>query len=652
MQRSVVRTLQLLAIILSALCVLAWGGHAVTTKPLNDNFANAQLISGNAGVAHGTNIGATKEAGEPNHAGNPGGMSVWFRWVAPNSGVAEFDTGNSLAQLDTLGSNFDTTMGVYPGSQVNALTLVGSNNDVSPTDKSSQVKFAAVGGTTYYIAVDGFQDPQTGNVASGTIALSWTLPPPNDAFAHAQNLPGTAGSVKGTTLGATAKQIHYDYFNGVWYRFRAPATGYVTFTPSNGFSASVLAGTSMDTLTGVSPITVPGLTDSSQTYALRSGAVVYVNVASQYGGYNDFTLAYKFVADTIAPTVTIRHPLANSFISSLRQINGAVADNPRGSGVHEVDVYLRRHLDGKYWDGGHSYYDGYGRLVRLGNWVATPIALKAALSTTDNNWRILDANAYSTNYGLPNGLNLLDGTYTIQAVAYDNLNNRGTSVISVTADQTPPTGSFTMPANKATVANLDVISGRAMDKGSGVSRVDLQIQRRSDKKYWTGTTWSAVSTVLETTFSGGIWTRNAGNPIGAQLLDRDYNLLAIIYDRAQNVTRLQNLVTVRKAAVVAANEASATRLSTATASVADNSVQLKFLSALDPESASDPAHYRVTVNGRVVGVDSAGYSATSHSVTLSLGESLRVGDAVTINLDGVVDTTGATVAQRVTLRAQ
>ena len=38
---------------------------------------------------NGSNVGATKEPGEPDHAGDPGGASVWYTWTAPADGVAD-----------------------------------------------------------------------------------------------------------------------------------------------------------------------------------------------------------------------------------------------------------------------------------------------------------------------------------------------------------------------------------------------------------------------------------------------------------------------------------------------------------------------------------------------------------------------------------
>lgn len=59
----------------------------------NDDFANAEVITGNAGSVAGTNAGATLEAGEPAHMGSTFDQSVWYTWQAPAENVAvTFDT--------------------------------------------------------------------------------------------------------------------------------------------------------------------------------------------------------------------------------------------------------------------------------------------------------------------------------------------------------------------------------------------------------------------------------------------------------------------------------------------------------------------------------------------------------------------------------
>src|SRR5438309_498595 len=69
--------------------------HAQTPPP-NDDFSNAVVLSGSAssGSTSGTNVDATKEIGEPNHAGDAGGSSVWWQWTPNLSANITFSTAN------------------------------------------------------------------------------------------------------------------------------------------------------------------------------------------------------------------------------------------------------------------------------------------------------------------------------------------------------------------------------------------------------------------------------------------------------------------------------------------------------------------------------------------------------------------------------
>lgn len=136
---------------------LSLGGALGISFAGNDPFAQRFTLTGTAGAATGTNAAATKQSGEPAHAGNSGGKSVWWRWVAPVTGQVA---------LDTQGSTFDTLLAVYTGSSVSALLAVAANDDAGPGGTSALL-FQAQAGTEYQIAVDGR------NGASGSIALSW-----------------------------------------------------------------------------------------------------------------------------------------------------------------------------------------------------------------------------------------------------------------------------------------------------------------------------------------------------------------------------------------------------------------------------------------------------------------------------------------------
>ena len=123
----------------------------VSPTPANDNFPGTTL-NGMPISVMGTNLGASKETGEPYHAGHEGGASVWYSWTAPSSGQVV---------IDTCESNFNTLLAVYTGDAVNALSTVASNDNGCVNQ--SQLGFAATAGTTYRIAVDG-QLGQAGNV--------------------------------------------------------------------------------------------------------------------------------------------------------------------------------------------------------------------------------------------------------------------------------------------------------------------------------------------------------------------------------------------------------------------------------------------------------------------------------------------------------
>ncbi len=89
-----------------------------------------------------------------------GGASVWYNWTAPAGGSVAFDT---------IGSTFDTLLAIYTGTSVSNLTSIGSDNG-SAGNGASRVIFTATSGTTYRIAVDGF------NGAMGNLGLNWLEP--------------------------------------------------------------------------------------------------------------------------------------------------------------------------------------------------------------------------------------------------------------------------------------------------------------------------------------------------------------------------------------------------------------------------------------------------------------------------------------------
>src|SRR5437899_2801152 len=73
-----------------AVCAIGSTAFSQVFGPRNDAFTNATLISGASGTISGFSFGATRETNEPVHAAQ-GGASVWYAWIAPDSGTAVFD---------------------------------------------------------------------------------------------------------------------------------------------------------------------------------------------------------------------------------------------------------------------------------------------------------------------------------------------------------------------------------------------------------------------------------------------------------------------------------------------------------------------------------------------------------------------------------
>ena len=188
--------------------------------PANDNISAAQVLAGDSGGVRSNTNFASREPGEPVHAGILGNRSVWFRWVAPANGVATWRT---------TGSAFDTLLAIYSGAPFAGLSRVASaDNDAGAL--TGTASFRALAGTTYWIAVDGK------NASSGALALSWSLlrAPSNDLFARAQVLAGSSGAVNGSNLRASieAGEVRHAGLGAgrsVWFRWVAPQTGRATF---------------------------------------------------------------------------------------------------------------------------------------------------------------------------------------------------------------------------------------------------------------------------------------------------------------------------------------------------------------------------------------------------------------------------------------
>lgn len=279
----------------------------VAGPPANDLFAGPEdLGSTVATETSGDSSHAGLEPSEPAISGDPAEHSVWYRWMAPQSGPV---------RIDTCGSDYDTVLAAYTGTSLGALSEVASNDDDTalPTcdNGDSLVSFTATEGQTYRIAVDG----KAG--ASGFVHLSLVAKPLNDDFADASELEGTNDTGSGFTTLATAEAgepQHGGVGSGhsLWLSWTAPVGGFVELSTCTNDLDPVIAvytGAALNALTQVAADDNTGSPDCSSqdaklTFAATAGTT-YRIAADSVSGAGRLEVNLTRPEDTTAPDTTI-----------------------------------------------------------------------------------------------------------------------------------------------------------------------------------------------------------------------------------------------------------------------------------------------------------------------------------------------------------
>jgi hypothetical protein len=296
-------------------------GTASAAPPANDNFANAAVLSGTFDQEGGTNVDASKEVGEPDHAGDPGGASIWYRWTAPNSGTYQVNTCLNNTTIDTL-------LAVYTGSAIDSLTYITSSDQSIPCGDKSVLYFRAVSGTTYHFAVDGWSDGGTSPPATGGIGitvLQETLAPSNDNFASAHALPSqTENLVQGRNVLGTKQtgEPNHAGDNGgasVWYSWVAPASGWMKMDICDSDFYSLLAVYTGSAVNALSPVaSTARYVNCELTFNAVQGTVYRIAV----DGYSSHGTEPADIGDFYLRTHLVQPP-ANDNFANAQTISGA-----------------------------------------------------------------------------------------------------------------------------------------------------------------------------------------------------------------------------------------------------------------------------------------------------------------------------------------
>lgn len=179
----------------------------------NDLFADSLAINPTNGPVGGNNAASPTNGQLSKIANKPAGCFLWYHWTAGFTGVIS---------LSTLGSSFDTLLGVYTGSNVTALASVAQDDD-SAGFFDSLVTFNCVQGTTYQIAVAGYHGA-SGNVvlfSPGFLVLDANYL--NAAAPFITQQPASQIVQAGATVTLSVTATNATTYQ--WYLNNAPVTG-------------------------------------------------------------------------------------------------------------------------------------------------------------------------------------------------------------------------------------------------------------------------------------------------------------------------------------------------------------------------------------------------------------------------------------------
>ncbi|HEX5989501.1 MAG TPA: hypothetical protein VFY75_04730 [Solirubrobacterales bacterium] len=158
---------------------------------------------------------STKEPDEPDHAGYPGGHSVWMSWKMYK---------DQVVQARACGKDVEELLAVYTGTVLDQLTEVAATA-TQDSHGCAVLDFPVQAGVTYRVAVDAKGDP-------GDIYFRMYRYAPDDDFADAIVLSGLPTAVDSDPTLATTEPGEPDHpgggeGNSIWYLWTAAESGRV-----------------------------------------------------------------------------------------------------------------------------------------------------------------------------------------------------------------------------------------------------------------------------------------------------------------------------------------------------------------------------------------------------------------------------------------
>ena len=226
------------------------------------------------------------------------------------------------------------------------------------------------------------------------------------------------------------------------------------------------------------------------------------------GDWGYYSPPWSVVIDTKPPSSAVSIPDDNGVYNTLTDISGTASDTPSSSGLSEVCIVIKRMIDDSYWNGI--------------DWVSGEVWL----STEGTSSWTFDSQAVTWTTGTE---------YNIRSRALDNASNieiPGPGIRFI-FDGSDPTSIITHPVDETYLNELYTISGSAFDTGgAGLSKVELNILRTNDTRYWDGNKWSKSPEILQATGTEE-WSFDSSAVIWSS--DTKYTVRSRATDHAGNI---------------------------------------------------------------------------------------------------------------------
>ena len=364
-------------------------------------------------------------------------------------------TANWTGFSDTLSgiASYEIAIGTSSGA-TDVLSWTSAGNVTTYTKTELSLTHAA----TYYVSIRALD--AAGNYSSAAATNGVII----DAVA-----PASTVSIDSTTYNAT----EWDAATAITGTASDANSGLTLVETSIQRSTDSFYWTGSDwsdteqwiSMTGTStwnyPISSTNLTGGA-TYTVRSRGTDGVgNVESSYG-------SDSFIYDISEPNTALT--IANDYYNPAgwntnQPIQGTAADDY--SGITKVEVLIKRTGDSKYWSGNAWATDS--------TWLtATGTSSWQYTISADS---LIDNKTYTVRSRATDGSANLETSYSNDSFVFDS--TLPVSVVSIERDY----------YNDGNWNDVTSISGTTSDSTSGMSTLDITIQRSSDLGYWNGLQW-------------------------------------------------------------------------------------------------------------------------------------------------------------------